>query len=223
MDKNGLTRGDAVCADGVRAVLDDLGVRSSHLLLSDILVMVEGINGVGVVEEWMSTWSPLQKLVRDSGVCITLHQFNPPDVRNPNFQMDRIKKLNPHVCFFVDRDEDPKSGAPNQAVVRLEELCRVHGLACIAIKDVRSLERLFTETAIREALPQEAKGWRYDGGTEISPVQSLESHLKQGWCSRSWNRRVAQKMTEEELRASGDIARLLNTVTQIAQQVVQSG
>ncbi len=227
----GLACGTSIEGSQAAEVLTELGVKASHFLLADVLVLVEGVTGAAVVDEWLKRWKPLTAL-RDE-VRIVVHTFNAEEAGSEDFDVGDLYLLNRNLIFVADRDQDETSGIERPARVSLKEKCATHDppIPCVILENARSLERLFPERAIREALPSEmVDGWVHDSAGGLSPFQSLHEHgaalrKGQGISERRlkrYNRAVAEKMTHEELEAIPDAARILQTITDRAKLVAQA-
>ncbi len=214
--KDGLAVGTSVEGTQVQDVLADLGVRPSHFLMADVLVLVEGITGVGPVEEWLARWKPLEDCRKR--IRIVVHSFNPCEAGNPAFEPAKIRDLNPNVVFFADRDENPETDEPNAARVELKRKCEAAGIPCFVLEEVRRLEDLFSAQAIRKVLPHKPKNWTFDPAGGASPVADWERSTGEGW-PKCRNHEVAAAMTYEEIQAVPDLRRLLDAVTKMAEQV----
>ncbi len=223
------TIGSSVEGNELVNSLRELGVRGSHFQFADIAVIVEGVTGVGVVEEWISKWPALNDY--KGKVDISVLHINPPDAANPNFKVESLFKVNKNIIFFIDRDEDENDPTKTPEHTAIEKKCEEHKppIPCITLKEVRSLECLFPAHAIRAALAEKARGWTYKGDAKDSktPCEDFEEHLKVNkrgrYWNKNWNTSVAGEMTEEDIRGKPDAGRLMDTITNLAQEIVNAG
>jgi hypothetical protein len=213
------TTGQAVEGNEIADVLVELGVKASHFLLADILILVEGISAVGPVEAWLRSSEGLSAL-RDS-VRVVVHSFNVSEVRNQDFRMDRLLQMNRNIIFFFDDDKNPETGMASAPHEDLETACKENDppIAYVRISEgKRCLEGLFPAEAIKRALPRESEGWEYDSDSQKSPVAQFKEHAGR-WSKSQWSRKVAETMLPDEIRAEPDIERLLTTVLGVAKQI----
>ena len=78
------------------------------------------------------------------------------------------------------------------------------------------MEDVFTESAIQAALPNIAK--RCDFNKIGRAPWKVVDEDAGGWC-KNWNRKVAAKMTLEEIRSADELGELLKAVTAIANRI----
>lgn len=207
--------------------LKELGVRASHLQFADIAVIVEGVTGVGVVEEWISKWPALND--HKGKVDISVLHINPQDAGNQEFKLESFFKLNKNIVFFVDRDEHPEDEQGSPQHEHLVQKCNSHkpAIPCVRLEQVRQIEGLFTPEAIRAVFPRDAEGWNYNTDKEegLPPYKSFENHVAKkrsfAW-DKNWNRSVARQMSAEDIEKQPDAKRLLDEVTRLAKEVVEA-
>ncbi|HUT58244.1 MAG TPA: AAA family ATPase [Phycisphaerae bacterium] len=213
IQEGGQTEGRSVSGEEVATVFDDLGIRASHLALADILVLTEGISTVGAVREWKDKWSSLGAF-RDA-VRIVVHQFQPSDVRNPDFNIDELLALNRNLVFFLDRDENPSGGPTGHD--SLQEACDKHDppVQCVRLKRVRAFEDIIPASAISKVCSEIR--WEYDPDGEGSPVEQFRA--AGGQWSKSYNTLAAKDMSEEDMRQVPEVAELMEAITNLAAKI----
>ena len=217
-NKEGMSMGVPICVEDMDDVLTDLGIRGSHFLVADVLVIVEGIYGVRPVEVWMGKWPALKELC--SQLRIDVHPLNVSEVGSDDYDVGRIKGLNPNVVVFLDRDDC--AGRADTPHEKLEKFCEKAGMPCVRVgSGKRRLEDLFPEEAIRSALPHYTEGWEYERASGLSPADHLAKHVgkwNDKW-QKKWNRAVAFMMTVEQMAAEPTIRELMGKIAEVAKTV----
>lgn len=218
-DADGRSVGESVSSSRMGEVMDNLGIRGSHLLLADMVVLVEGVTAVGPVEEWLGKWPDLNDL-RDT-VRIVVHHVDVSDFQNEDFEFDKLFELNRNIVLFFDRDEHPATGKESVAHDALEKACKDKPVPYVRLKTVRSLEHLFPDEAVLHGAPPDEYGWSYDPDGAPA-IQQLHAQLGKRGKPKRLNRRIAGAMTVEGMKATDEVAELMDMVTCIAKQIASS-
>ncbi len=208
-----MTVGNCLGPDELHVALDELGARSGHFALADILILVEGITGCGPVEEWLRIWPDMDtKIAELNVVCL---QLNVSEAASREFSLEPFLKVNRNIIVFIDRDEEP-DGKPKRSHLKLQKACEDKKICCIQLAKVRKIEHLFPETAIRDAFPDQK--WELVPGTDPPSEQFARSKGRKEW-DKDWNQLVASRMKANDLKESSDLSALMNAVVKMAKRL----
>jgi predicted ATPase len=166
-------------ATGRAEILGDLGYSVTDNLLSDLVILVEGVTDVPVVEEFL----------RKKGLYNSYSIKTWPLNGDQMAQLDLKVLTEPYrVIALVDRD-------PGSKVVRdkFEQNCNAAGIPVHRLER-NSIENYFTVRALREVLREPIP----DKLSKIHPNVSIVKQL--GFSPKKWNRRIAETMSLDDVR-----------------------
>ncbi len=211
--------GYTISNDDLQEICDLIGSRPGHLAQADIVLYVEGKYGVPVIEEWIQKWPDCNKKIRH--LKLIVQSFNASEVSGGEFDILKIKKVNPNIIFFVDNDADlnKPDEAINPSRQRLKDLCDEHTVPCIITdysKGNRQIEDFFTPEAIRDCLPANLlSSWDYDS------AKSMSQQFHNGW--KKHNRKIARNMKWEDIDKHEELLELFTEIEKIAARLLPNG
>jgi ABC-type lipoprotein export system ATPase subunit len=163
------------------SILDDLGYSVTDNLVSDLVILVEGVSDVPVIEEY------LKKLKLDVFYNIKIWPIG-GDIMG---QLD-MSVFSQNYSIVALIDQDPGSGHARR---RFVDKCNEHGISIIRLQRY-AIENYFTVRVLKQVF----KGQIPASLTTIDPKIKLEDQI--GIDVKKNNRKLASAMTVEEIEGT---------------------
>jgi predicted ATP-dependent endonuclease of OLD family len=161
------------------SILDDLGYDVADNLVSDLVILVEGPSDAAVIEQ----------LLRKMGL-LESHSIKIWPLGGDIMDKLDLSVFAENYSLIALIDQDPGSKSVRR---RFCENCAAHSIPVHRLKRY-SIENYFPLTVLREVMGSQIP----ETLTEVNARRKLESQL--GFDVRSNNRRIAQKMSLDDIR-----------------------
>lgn len=178
-----------------------VGSRPGHLAQADIVLYVEGKTGAAAVKEWLHKWPKRDQVL--GYLQLEVQSVNVDEVATEETLLSALKKVNPNLIIFVDRENEPGETKPKVSRTTLTTKCKKIGIPCI-ITETRQIEDYFTYEAVQNGLPTNL--WRnFERAYDASKTIGAQFH--RGW--KLHNYRIAAAMHWKDVEQRKGIQRLL--------------
>jgi predicted ATPase len=197
------------------AIIDDLGLKASYLLQSNVLIWVEGPSDRLYINHWIDCWSHGSLKEGVHYHCLSyggrlLSHFSASAEEFADSQKIAMLRINRHAMVVIDSDRRNSRDNLNATKLRIiDEISRAGGLAWVT--HGRTIENYIPRQVLqRLGLVGASEFGLYDGIDDFLATLRKEGKMNLGKVDLS--RRVSQSMSRKEIEAEPNLKKSLDEI-----------